>query len=72
MAKLKKGRVVRMICNTCHGNGYIRVAKIDGDPALDFRDKSEVHQCWDCDSEGEYYETISDGIVDDGNSNSVH
>ena len=40
MAKLKKGRVVRMICNSCHGNGYVRVAKIDGDPAADFRDKS--------------------------------
>ena len=53
MAKLKKGRVVRMICNTCHGNGYVRVAKIDGDPAADFRDKSEVHQCWDCESSGE-------------------
>ena len=50
MAKLKKGRVVRMICNTCHGNGYVRVAKINSDPAADFRDKSNVHQCWDCNS----------------------
>ena len=72
MAKLKKGRIKIHICDTCHGNGYVRVAKIDGDPGVDFRDRSEVHQCWDCDSEGEYYETISDGIVDDGNSNSVH
>ena len=60
MAKLKKSRVKIIICNTCHGNGYVRVAKIDGDPALDFRDRSEVHQCWDCDSEGEFYETVSD------------
>ena len=33
MAKLKKARVVKMICNTCHGNGYVRVAKINGDPS---------------------------------------
>ena len=72
MAKLKTSRIVKVICDTCHGNGYVRVAKIDGDPSRDFRDRSEVHQCWDCDSEGEYYETITDGIVDDGNSNSVH
>ena len=68
MVKLKK--VVKFICDTCHGNGYIRVAT--GDTSQDFRKNSEVHQCWDCDSEGEYYETISDGIIDDGNSNSVH
>jgi DnaJ-class molecular chaperone len=70
--KIKKGRIKIHICETCHGNGYVRVAKLDGDPSVDFRDRSEVHQCWDCDSEGEYYETISDGIIDDGNSNSVH
>ena len=72
MAKLKKGRVVRMICNTCHGNGYVRVAKLDGDPPLDFRDKSEVHQCWDCDSEGEFYEVNDLGWIDDGTSDSLH
>ena len=78
MAKLKKGRIKVHICDTCHGNGYVRVAKIDGDPALDFRDRSEVHQCWDCDSEGEFYETVSnDNLIgdDDGDgntSNRVH
>ena len=46
MEKLKKGRVKGPICDTCHGNGYVRVAKIDGDPSVDFRDRSEVHQCW--------------------------
>ena len=61
-----------IICETCLGNGDVRVAKLEGDPSVDFRDRSEVHQCWDCDSEGEYYETITDGIVDDGNSHSVH
>jgi len=72
MAKLKKGRVVKMICSTCKGNGYIRVGKIDGDPAVDFRDKSEVHQCWDCDSEGEFYETVTDNLIDDSPSNKLH
>ena len=73
MAKLKKGRVVRMICNTCHGNGYVRVAKIEGDPAVDFRDRSEVHQCWDCDSEGEFYEMVDANYVGDyGPNNKLH
>ena len=69
MASSRKIKKV-YICDTCHGNGYIRIAT--GDTSEDFRKNSEVHQCWDCDSEGEYYETISDGIIDDGNSNSVH
>ena len=72
MAKLKTSRVVKMICQTCHGNGYVRVAKIDGDPAVDFRDKSEVHQCWDCDSEGEFYETVDDNLIDDGPTDTLH
>ena len=72
MAKLKTSRIVKVICKTCHGNGYVRVAKIDGDPALDFRDRSEVHQCWDCDSEGEFYETNHDGLIDDGYSTKLH
>ena len=72
MAKLKVSRVRKMICSTCKGNGYIRVGKIDGDPAVDFRDKSEVHQCWDCDSEGEFYETVTDNLIDDGPCNKLH
>ena len=72
MAKLKVSRVRKMICSTCKGNGYIRVGKIDGDPAVDFRDNSEVHQCWDCDSEGEFYETVDDNLIDDGPSNKLH
>ena len=72
MAKIKKARVVKMICKTCHGNGYVRVAKIDGNPTLDFRDNSEVHQCWDCDSEGEFYEEITDNLIDDGPSDTLH
>ena len=72
MAKLKTSRIVKVICDTCHGNGYVRVAKIDGDPALDFRDKSEVHQCWDCDSEGEFYETVDTNLIDDGPTDTLH
>ena len=72
MAKLKTSRVVKVICNTCHGNGYVRVAKIDGDPAVDFRDKSEVHQCWACDSEGEYYETVDTNLINDGPTDTLH
>jgi|TARA_R100000329_G_scaffold38944_1_gene36715 hypothetical protein len=72
MAKLKKGRVVKMICDTCHGNGYVRVAKLTGAPSIDFRDNSEVHQCWDCDSEGEFYETVDDNLIDDGPSDKLH
>ena len=72
MAKLKTSRVVKVICNTCHGNGYVRVAKINGDPAVDFRDRSEIHQCWTCDSEGELYETVDDNLIDDGPSDTLH
>ena len=72
MVKLKKGRVVKMICNTCHGNGYVRVAKINGNPAVDFRDRSEIHQCWDCDSEGEFYETVTDNLINDGPTDTLH
>ena len=72
MAKLKTSRIVKVICDTCHGNGYVRVAKIDGDPSQDFRDKSEVHQCWDCDSEGEFYETVDNDLIDDGPSDRLH
>ena len=53
MAKLKIKQVRKYICDTCHGNGYVRVATHDK-PQLDFRDDSQVHQCWDCDSEGEF------------------
>jgi len=30
-----------------------------------------IHQCWDCDSEGEFYET-SDNLVGDSNSDHNH
>ena len=69
MVILKK---VKMICDTCQGHGYLRVAT--GDTSIDFRDNSQVQQCWDCDSEGEFYETIeTDNISNDANgSDSIH
>ena len=30
-----------------------------------------VHQCWDCDSEGEFYETVDD-LIDDGTIHKLH
>ena len=47
MARLKKYRVHKAICNVCEGNGYVKVAHVDK--------KEHVHQCWECDSEGEFY-----------------
>ena len=71
MVKLKLREVKKYICDTCHGNGYIRVAT--GDTSLDFRDNSQVHQCWDCDSEGEFYETVeSDNLIGDTDGNGTY
>ena len=47
MVKLKKYRVHKAICDICKGNGYVKVVHVDG--------KEHVHQCWECDSEGEFY-----------------
>ena len=46
MAKLKKTEIRIMFCPTCKGNGYLKVGTEEGE---------SIHQCWDCDSEGEYY-----------------
>ena len=51
MGKLKLNKLKKKICDNCHGNGYVRVAV--GNTSIDFRDNSQVHQCWVCDSEGE-------------------
>ncbi len=64
MAKLKKYRVHKAICPTCNGNGFVKVMKEDKEP--------HIHQCWDCDSEGEFYEIDDMGWIDDGTSDSVH
>ena len=47
MARLKKYRVHKAICDVCKGNGYVKVVHVD--------EKNHIHQCWECDSEGEFY-----------------
>jgi DnaJ-class molecular chaperone len=66
MAKLKANKVKKIICPTCKGNGFVKVASLE--------QESMVHQCWDCDSEGEFYETVEDNnLIDDGpSSNKLH
>jgi len=67
MAKLKKARVKHLICPTCKGNGFIKVSSMMHDEM--------VHQCWDCDSEAEFYETVeSNNLIDDIDSttNKLH
>ena len=64
MAKLKKGRIKIHICPTCRGNGFVKIVNAEDR-------ESYVHQCWDCDSEGEFYET-SDNLIGDSNSDRNH
>jgi DnaJ-class molecular chaperone len=70
MGKLKPNNLKKKICDNCHGNGYVRVAV--GNTSIDFRDNSQVHQCWVCDSEGEVYEERTDLIDDNPFSNKLH
>ena len=49
MVKLKKYRVHKAICDVCKGNGFVRITDRE-DPK-----EVNVHQCWECDSEGEFY-----------------
>ena len=51
MAKVIKIAEHKCICPVCEGNGYIRIAT--GDTSLDFRDNSQVKQCFKCSSQGE-------------------
>ena len=37
------------ICSTCKGNGYIKIKN-------NYEPEPQVHQCWVCDSQGEFYE----------------
>ena len=66
MAKLKANKVKKIICPTCKGNGFVKVASLEYG--------NMVHQCWDCDSEGEFYETVEDSnLIDDSpGSNKLH
>ena len=67
MVKLKKYKVKKLACPTCKGNGYIKVSSLEHDEM--------IHQCWDCDSEGEFYvyeppmATSDDADNGDGNTN---
>ena len=45
MASLKVKKVY--ICPTCKGNGYVKIKNN--------QEKDNIHQCWDCDSQGEFY-----------------
>ncbi len=71
MVKLKKYRVHKAICDVCNGNGFVKIT--------DREDPSEVnvHQCWECDSEGEFYvyeppmATSDDADNGDGNTNDL-
>ena len=49
MVKLKKYSIHKAICNVCNGNGFVKITDRE-DPK-----EVNVHQCWECDSEGEYY-----------------
>ena len=62
MAKLKVNSIRKLVCPTCKGNGYLKVGTEWGET---------IHQCWDCDSEGEFYET-SDNLIGDGDSDRNH
>ena len=61
MGKVIKITHNKCICPTCHGNGYLRIAT--GDTSKDFRDNSQVHQCWDCESSGEL--TIKEPTIEE-------
>ena len=65
-ARFKKNRIHVAICNTCNGNGYITI--------INDLNIKQVHQCWDCDSEGEIYvyepKMVSSDDVDHGDYNS--
>ena len=67
MVKLKKYRVHKAICDICNGNGFVKITDRE-DP-----EKVNVHQCWDCDSEGEFYvyepSMASSDDADNGNHN---
>ena len=54
MAKLKKYRVHKAICNVCNGNGFVKI--------VDKEDPKEIniHQCWECESKGEIKHEDSD------------
>ena len=67
MVKLKKHTIHKEICDVCNGNGYVKIEKENKE--------KHVHQCWECDSEGEYYvhehKMVSSSDVGNNNSSST-
>ena len=47
----------KIICDKCHGNGYVR---------LEVKNEKKVFQCWICNSEGEI--TTNDGTQTNGSN----
>ena len=45
MKELKAPEKHNKICDNCRGNGYITV--------IDKHNKTNIHQCWECGSNGE-------------------
>jgi DnaJ-class molecular chaperone len=45
MKELKAPIKYSKICDNCRGNGYVTV--------IDSHNKTNIHQCWKCESEGE-------------------
>ena len=63
MVKLKKYKVKKLICPTCKGNGFVKIAS--------FYTDDMIHQCWDCHSKGEFdvheSEISQHDVVDNNN-----
>ena len=70
MAKLKTNSLRKRFVIIVTAMVMSRVAV--GNTSIDFRDNSQVHQCWVCDSEGEVYEERTDLINDNPFSNKLH
>ena len=65
MANSKKVKKV-YICPTFKGNGYVKVACI-------YEKEDMVHQCWDCESQGELYDYGDEDFSDlEGEGMSIH
>ena len=60
MVRLKKYSIHKAICDVCKGNGYVKVMHTD--------QTNHVHQCWECDSQGEYY-VYEPTMVDSNDAN---
>ena len=67
MVKLKKYKLYKAVCDVCNGNGYVKIV----DPE-DLKE-ANIPQCWECDSEGEFYvyesELSQHDVVDNNNRN---